>query len=309
MSAASTPATTGATGTTAATRVPGQAGAPPRAPARRRRVTPARVVLYVFLTATALLWLFPVAWAFYNSFRDYEYTTVNGYLSFGGFTLDNYADAWSRGDFTQYFWNSVVITVPSVLVTLALSSMAAFVLARFSWALNIPMLIFFTAANLLPQQGLLIPLFRWYNWVGLYDTYWAVILTHIAFQMGFCTFVLSNYMKTLPKELTEAAFVDGAGVWRQYWQIVLPLCRPPLAALATLQVTWVYNDFFWAVAFMSTGDKRPVTSALQNLQGEFFIDYNLLSAGSAIVAVPTIVVFLALQRHFVSGLTLGANKG
>ncbi|MGJ7440203.1 carbohydrate ABC transporter permease [Aquipuribacter sp. MA13-6] len=292
--------TTGAGGT-------GHGAGPGQRP--RRKVTPARVVLYVALVVVSLVWLFPVAWAVMTSFRSYEYTAVNGYVSFGGYTLDNYLDAWSQGNFAQYFVNTLIITVPSVLVTLALASMAAFVLARFSWKLNIAMLVFFTAANLLPQQSLLVPLYRFYLYVGLYDTYWAVIITHIAFQMGFCTFVLSNYMKTLPKELGEAAFVDGAGVWRQYWQIVLPLCRPPLAALATLQVTWVYNDFFWAVAFLSTGDKFPVTSALQNLQGQFFVDYNLVSAGSVMVAIPTLVVFFALQRHFVSGLTLGANKG
>ncbi|HEX3004655.1 MAG TPA: carbohydrate ABC transporter permease, partial [Angustibacter sp.] len=143
----------------------------------------------------------------------------------------------------------------------------------------------------------------------LYNSYYAVIITHIAFQTGFCTFVLSNYMKTLPGELTEAALVDGAGVLRQYWQIVLPLCRPPLAALATLEVTWVYNDFFWAVAFMSQGDKYPITSSLQNLRGQFFTDYNLLSAGSVLAAIPTIIIFVLLQKQFVSGLTLGANKG
>jgi multiple sugar transport system permease protein len=276
---------------------------------RGRRVTPGRVFLYVALVIVAVVWLFPVAWAVMTSFRSYEFTAVNGYVSLGGYTLDNYIDAWSQGNFAQHFVNSLIITVPSVLVTLLLASMAAFVLARYSWKLNLAMLVFFTAANLLPQQSLLVPLYRFYLYVDLYDTYWAVIITHIAFQMGFCTFVLSNYMKTLPKELTEAAFVDGAGVWRQYWQIILPLCRPPIAALATLQVTWVYNDFFWAVAFMSSGDKFPVTSALQNLQGQFFIDYNLVSAGSVIVAIPTLVVFFALQRHFVSGLTLGANKG
>ncbi len=276
---------------------------------RRKPVTVRRVLLYTVLVLVALAWLFPVLWAVYNSFRDYAYTALNGYVSFGGFTLQNYSDAWSQGDFTTFFINTVIIVVPSVLVTLFLASMVAFVLARFSWKLNIAMLVFFTAANLLPQQSLLIPLFRFFLRVGLYDTYWAVIIVHIAFQMGFCTFVLSNYMKTLPKELTEAAFVDGAGVLRQYWQIILPLCRPPLAALGTLQVTWVYNDFFWAVAFLSSGDKFPITSALQNLQGQFFIDYNLLSAGSVIVAIPTLVVFFALQKHFVSGLTLGANKG
>ncbi len=285
----------------------------PPLPRRRRRrrkpITAWRIGLYVFVTVMALGWLFPVAWAVYNSFRDYAFTAANGYVSFGGFTLQNYADAWEQGSFARSFLNSVIITVPSVILVLFLSSMAAFVLARFSFKFNLAMLIFFTAANLLPQQALLIPLFRAYVRLDLYNTYYAVILTHVAFQIGFCTFVLSNYMKALPTELTEAAFVDGAGVWRQYWQVILPLCRPPLAALATLEVTFIYNDFFWAVAFGSRGDNFPVTSALSKLQGQFFTDYNLLSAGSVIVAIPTLVIFFALQRQFVAGLTLGANKG
>jgi multiple sugar transport system permease protein len=116
-------------------------------------------------------------------------------------------------------------------------------------------------------------------------------------------------MRTLPIELTEAAFVDGASVWTQYRRIIMPLCRPPLAALATLLFTWIYNDFFWAVALIQTGDKRPITSALANLAGVFFTDYNLIAAGSLLAALPTLIVFFALQRQFVSGLTLGATKG
>ncbi|MGB3444817.1 MAG: carbohydrate ABC transporter permease [Actinophytocola sp.] len=283
------------------------------------RRSPARIVLRVFLAVMAVGWLFPIAWAVYNSFRDYDFTSENRYFSFGGFTLDNYVNAWSRGNFGQTFYNSVVITVPSVVITLLLASSAAFVLARYTFKFNLAMLALFTAANLLPQQALLVPLFRlflnievpfWFSDSGsLYDTYYAVIAVNIAFQTGFCTFVLSNYMKTIPKELTEAALVDGAGVFRQFWQVVLPLCRPALAALATLQITWVYNDFFWAVAFMRTGDKFPVTSSLQNLRGQFFTDYNLLSAGSVIVAIPTLVIFFLLQRHLRAGLTLGATKG
>src|SRR6201999_4224443 len=134
------------------------------------------------------------------------------------------------------------------------------------------------------------------------------ILINVSFQLGFCVFVLSNYMKTIPVELTEAAMVDGASVWRQYWQIILPLCRPPIAALATLEFTWIYNDFFWATVLMQTGDKRPITAALNNMTGQFFTDNNLISASSMIVAIPTLIVFFALQRQFVSGLTLGANK-
>ncbi len=285
------------------------------APSRRGR----RGLLYLFLVVMSLTWVFPVAWALINSFRDYAYTSVHGYVSLGGYTLDNYAKAWREGDFARHFWNSVIITVPSVIVILFLASMVAFVVSRFSFKFNIPLLIMFTAANLLPQQAMLVPLYKLYNYVQvpfwfsdsgtLYDSYWAVIITHIAFQTGFCTFVLSNYMKTLPIELTEAALVDGAGVLRQYFQIILPLCRPALAALATLEVTWIYNDFFWAVAFMSRGDRYPVTSSLQNLRGQFFTDYNLLSAGSVMAALPTLIVFFLLQRQFVSGLTLGATKG
>jgi multiple sugar transport system permease protein len=127
--------------------------------------------------------------------------------------------------------------------------------------------------------------------------------------MGFCIFVLSNYMKTLSKELTEAALVDGASVWRIYWNVTLPLTRPALAALATLEFTFIYNDFFWALLLMKTGDRRPITSALNNLQGQFFTDTNLLAAGALLAAIPTILVYMALQRHFISGLTLGSTKG
>ena len=155
-----------------------------------------------------------------------------------------------------------------------------------------------------------IPLPDWLSDSGtLLNSYLGLILINTAFQIGFCTFVLSNYMKALPQELYESAEVDGASMWRQYWQITMPLCRPALAALATLQVTWIYNEFFWATVLLQSGDKFPVTSSLNNLKGQFFVDYNLLSAGSVLVALPPIIVFFVLQKQFVSGLTLGATKG
>lgn len=288
-------------------------------PIRRRRLTPLRMLLHGFLIAVALIWLFPIAWAVLTSFRSYQYTAANGYVSFGGWTIDNYVTAWDQAEFGKHFLNSVYITVPAVLLTLFLASCVAFVIARFSWKINLILLGVFTAANLLPQQALLIPLFRLFTEVPLpefmsdsellYDSYWGLILINVAFQCGFCVFVLSNYMKALPHDLYEAAMVDGASVWRQYWQITMPLCRPALAALATLEVTWIYNEFFWATVLMRTGDKFPVTSSLNNLRGQFFTDNNLVSAGSVLVAIPTLVIFFLLQRHFVRGLTLGASKG
>ncbi len=282
---------------------------------RRRK----RIVLQVFLIIVAVGWLFPILWAIFASFRDYAYTQAHGYASLGGFTLHNYVNAWRRGEMAKHFINSLIITVPTVVFTLALASGVAFVVSRFSFRFNLLMLGFFTAANLLPPQSLVIPLYRMFRQISvpsfisdsgtLLDSFPGLILANMAFQIGFCAFVLSNYMKTLPRELYEAAQVDGASVFRQFWSVTLPLCRPALGALAALEVVFIYNEFLLATALLQTGDKFPITSALNNLRGEFFTDYNLLSAGSVIIAIPTIVVFLVLQRQFVRGLTLGATKG
>ena len=287
--------------------------------ARPTRRPVKRIVLHVFLCIVALSWLFPLGWAVLNSFRDYAYTAIHGYVSFGGFTLQNYVNAWTQRDFGLHFWNSAVITVPAVALTLLLASSMAFVLARFSFRFNLTLLAVFLAANLLPQQALLVPVYRMFRaiqlpaWLSssgtLLNNQLGVILINVAFQLGFCTFVLSNYMKTIPAEIYESARVDGASVTRQFFQLTLPLCRPLLAALATLQVTWIYNEFFWATVLLQSGDKFPITSSLNSLQGQFFTDYNLLSAGSVLAMLPVLIIFFALQRQFVSGLTLGSTKG
>lgn len=277
-------------------------------------------VATIAMAVLALAWMFPLFWAVLNSFRNYAYTQTNGYLSFGGWTFDNYSNVWENANLGKYFINSVIITVPAVFLTLFLASLAAFVLARFSYRFNLTLLAVFLAANLLPPQALLVPIFRIYRQIPLprfmsdsgqlLGSYWGLIAINVAFQLGFCTFVLSNYMKTLPHEIYESAEVDGANVWRQYWQLTMPLVRPALAALATLQVTWIYNEFFWATVLLGgQGDKFPITSALNNLKGQFFTDYNLLSAGSVLVALPVLIVFFVLQKQFVAGLTLGSTKG
>jgi len=276
-------------------------------------------VVTVIVALLALAWVFPLFWAVLNSFRDYAYTSENGYVSLGGWTLANYQNAWERGNLGVHFWNSVLITLPAVALTLFLASMVAFVLARFSYRFNLALLGVFLAANLLPPQALLVPVFRIYRMIPLPEfmsdsgqvlgSFWGLIAINVAFQLGFCTFVLSNYMKTLPHELYESAMLDGASVWRQYWQLTMPLVRPALAALATLQTTWIYNEFFWATVLLQDGDKFPITSALNRLRGQFFVDYNLLAAGSVLVALPVLIVFFVLQKQFVSGLTLGSTKG
>lgn len=287
---------------------------------RSRQAKVRRGVLHAFLIVMAIGWLIPIGGALYASLRPYAETSGKGFLSWPDtFTLQNYRDAWNQGDMTHHYWVTALIVIPAVLLTLALASFVAFGVSRFSWKFNIPLLLLFTAGNLLPPQVLAQPLFQMYKRIALpgfltdtgvmLGSTVGIITIHVAFQTGFCTFVLSNYMKTLPVEIGEAAKIDGASVLRQYFQIILPLCRPALAALGTLEFAWIYNDFFWAVVLMLDGDKRPITTALQNLEGVFFTNNNLIAAGSLLAAIPTLVVFVALQKQFVRGLTLGSTKG
>ncbi|MGA5200370.1 carbohydrate ABC transporter permease [Streptomyces variegatus] len=275
---------------------------------------------HLMLSGIALLWLVPLLWAVYTSLRPYSDTAKNGYLSWPhSLSFGNFTDAWEQSGMPHFFWNSVLITVPAVLGTLLFAAAVAFFVARFDFRWNIVLLMLFTAGNLMPAQVLITPLFKLYLLIPLpywmtdsllmYNSLWGIIFIHIAYQCGFCTFVLSNYMKTIPKEISEAALVDGAPVWRQFFQIILPLCRPAFAALATLESIWIYNDFFWPLALIETGDKRPITSALANLQGAYFTNPNLIAAGALMTAIPTLLVYFALQRQFISGLTIGSGKG
>lgn len=284
---------------------------------QRRR---ARWSVQLFLAAMAFLWLVPLLWAFWMALRPYGETILNGYISWPStLNLANFVTFWNEAEVPQFYFNTLIVTIPAVILTLWVASMLAFAVTRFSWRFNLLVLMLFTAGNLLPPQVIIVPLFRIYLAIHipwplsdnglLFDQFVGLILIHVVFQTGFATFVLSNYMKTLSKELTEAALVDGAGVWTMYSRVILPLCRPALGAMATLLFTFIYNDFFWAVMLLQNGNKRPITAAINNWQGSFFSDPNALVAGGLLAAIPTVLVFIALQNQFKSGLTLGSTKG
>jgi multiple sugar transport system permease protein len=286
---------------------------------RRQRSGVGRIAAQTFMILATLAWITPILFALYVALRPIEETNRDGYVSLADrLTLENFGNAWQQSQMWTFFLNSVYITVPAVILTLLLASSVAFVVSRLNFRFNIAMLILFTAGNLLPQQVIITPLYRMYLAVPLpqfisesgllYNSYFGLIVINVSFQLGFCVFVLSNYMKTIPHEIDEAAVVDGAPLWTRYWRLTLPLCRPALAALATLLTTWIYNDFFWAITLISTGNRRPITSALNNLQGQFVSNQNMIAAAALIAAIPTLVVYLVLQKQFIRGLALGATK-
>ena len=290
-------------------------------PKNDTRVKPARVLLHVFLVGMAFVWMIPILGATYASFRPYDETSKRGIFTLPKkLMFTNWSDAFTQGQMGRHFWVTMMIVVPALFFTLLLASFVAFAVSRYSFRFNLTLLVLFTAGNLMPQQVIIQPLFQMYRRIPLPDflspnsghlnnSIFGVILIHVAFQVGFCTFVLSNYMKTIPKELGEAASVDGASVLTQFFRVILPICKPALAALGTLEFTWIYNDFFWAVVLVSRGNDRPITSSIKNLSGQFLTNDNLISAGSLLIALPTLIVYLILQKQFISGLTLGASKG
>jgi multiple sugar transport system permease protein len=292
----------------------------PSAPTRRRALTPGSVAAQVFMIVAVVLWIAPVAFALYVSLRPIKETDRLGYVSLPhSLTFKNFTNAWTQSDMGRFFLNSLWITLPAVVITLVMASAVAFVVSRLNFKFNIALLIMFTAGNLLPQQVIITPLYRLYLYIHLphfisssgllYDSRAGLIVINVSFQLGFCVFVLSNYMKTIPVDIDEAAIVDGATLWMRYWRITLPMCRPAMAALATLLTTWIYNDFFWAITLISTGNRRPITSALANLQGQFVTNQNMIAAAALMAAIPTLVVYVLLQKQFIAGLALGSSKG
>jgi multiple sugar transport system permease protein len=262
-------------------------------------------VFHAVMAPVTLLWVLPLAFVIMVAVRSFDDIASNGLGTWpASFTLEAFRTAWVDGHLGGALRNSVIVTVCTVIAVLFLASLAAFALSRYHVPAGRAVLLLMLAGNLLPPQILLIPVSKICEMIGIYDTLLALVVVQVGFGMGFFTFVLYGFMRSL----FEAARIDGAGDLRIYATIVLPLCRPAMAALAALESTWVFNDLLWALTVLRTDTKFPITAALLNLQGGYTTSWNVVAAGALIAAVPTTIVFFAFQRHFVSGLLVGANK-
>ena len=280
-----------------------------RSKIHRRRLRFGRTLLYIFLISFTLIYMMPFFSALVTSVRTQDDISLNGFWSIPEeITFQNFSDAWTGGRVNRYLLNSFIITIPALTATIFLSSLSAFALARYKFTGNRLIYFMYVAGTMLPFQILLLPVFMLTNKFGLYNTYWSVILIHTAFQLGFCTFVLRNFMRTLPGEIMDAARIDGASEFGIYWRIVMPLTVPAIAAVAVLEFTWIFNDYIWALILIQDDALKPVTAGLAGLQGQFSTNWPLIVAAALMAAVPTLIIFFALQRYFIGGLTLGSGK-
>jgi len=222
--------------------------------------------------------------------------------------LNNYYKVFFESDMPKYMWNSIRITIPTVIGCMILSSMTGFALGVYKFKANLWIFFMFVAGNFVPFQILMIPVRDLTLDIGLYNKVQGLILFHVAFQTGFCTLFMRNFIRALPFELIEAARVEGIAEWRIFWYVVLPLMKPALAAMAVLIFTFIWNDYFWAVVLTQGSEAQPVTAGITSFNAQFRAAYHLMSAGSIVAALPPVDMFFLMQKHFIAGLTLGAVK-
>jgi len=266
-----------------------------------------RVAVWIAL----LLWLLPMAAVLLTSARSVADINAGNYWGIPSewMIIENYVQVFEATPMAKYLMNSILITIPAVAGAVALSTLAGYSLAKFKFKGSIALFATFIAGNFVPFQILMIPVRDLTIDMGLYDSATGLILFHIAFQTGFCTLFMRNFIVALPDELIEAARVEGVSEWKIFWYVVLPLVRPALAALSVLIFTFIWNDYFWALVLVQSDEVRPITAGISALKGQWLASWQLISAGSIIAALPPVVLFFAMQKHFIAGLTLGATKG
>jgi multiple sugar transport system permease protein len=268
-------------------------------------------ISYQALIPVALLfWLLPLlAVALFSIKPEGDFVSGNYWgvpSSFSGFA--NYGRVFLESEMPRYMLNSILITVPTAAGAVALSCMAGFALGIYKFKMNLFIFFLFVAGNFVPFQILMVPVRDLTLDMGLYNTKTGLVLFHIAFQTGFCTLFMRNFIKALPFALIEAARVEGIAEWKIFWYVVLPLMKPAIAALSVLIFTFIWNDFFWAVVLTQGAESQPVTAGITSFNSQFRAAYHLMSAGSIVAALPPVAMFFLMQKHFIAGLTLGAVK-
>ena len=273
--------------------------------------TLSRMTYRIALPVSLVIWLIPLIGVMLTALRGAGDITMGNlwglpseWLFFGNLTA-----VFTNTPMALFLLNSLKITVPTMLGAVALSCMTGFALAAYKFKGNLLLFFLFVAGNFVPFQILMIPVRDLTFQLGLYDTVTGLVMFHVAFQTGFCTLFMRNFIKALPHELLEAARIDGASEFKIFWKIVMPLTRPAIAALCVLIFTFIWNDYFWATVLIQGNHAMPVTAGLKSLNGQWISAYHLIATGSLVAALPPVLIFFAMQKHFIAGLTLGASKG
>lgn len=273
-------------------------------------IYPWPVVIFIILSILSILFLAPTVGILLSSIKTTkdialgELWTIPSDLYFG-----NYVEVLDNPAVGQYFINTLLVTVPATFASIVLGSLAGYVFAKLPFRGSEILFLILVSGMFFPPQVILIPLFQLFNSIGLIDTLWPIFLVHTALGIPICSLLMRNFFSTIPAEVREAAILDGANEWQILTRIALPLSLSALAVLATLQFTWIWNDFLWPLIFTQSDEKRTIMIGIVNLRGQYTVAWGVQGALSLVASLPTIIIFLFFQRYFIKGMTMGAVKG
>jgi len=268
------------------------------------------ILLYVIITVIAFLYILPGLGVILTSFKLNSEIAREGLWTLPKLLhLDNYKEIWTVANVQTYMKNSLIVTVPATIISIALGVLMGYVFSKLPFKGSETLFIFVLAGMFFPPQIVLIPLFKFYNGVKLYDTLWPMIITHAAFGLPICTLILRNFFSSIPMAIREAAIIDGADELNVLVRIMLPVSLPALAVLTTLQFTWIWNDFLFPIIFTQSDNMRTVMVGLISMKGQYSIAYGAQGAMAVVASIPTLIIFVFFQRYFIKGMTMGAVKG
>ena len=271
---------------------------------------PWQLAVFFCLSILALLFLAPTFGVLLSSVKTRRDIALGQLWTLpDGLYLGNFQQIFENPAIYTYFANTLLVTAPATVASITLGVLAGYVFAKMPFRGSHALFMVVVAGMFFPPQIVLIPLFRLYNAMGLLDTLWPMIITHTAMGLPICTLIMRNFFATVPTSMLEAAIIDGASQWQILWKIVLPVCLPALAVLATLQFTWIWNDFLWPLIFTQSDDKRTIMLGIISLRGQYSVAWGVQGALSILASLPTLLVFLFFQRWFIKGMTMGAVKG
>ena len=278
--------------------------------ASRKPFNPWPVAIFVCLVCLAILFLAPTIGVLLSSVKTTraiafgELWSIPSELYWG-----NYARILTNPAVHQYLINTLLVTIPATVASITLGLLGGYVFSKLPFKGGNLLFLILVSGMFFPPQVILIPLYRLFNGIGLLDTLWPIIFIHTALGIPICTLLMRNFFATVPNALREAAILEGANEWQVLTRVALPISLPAIAVLATLQFTWIWNDFLWPLIFTQSDEKRTIMLGLVNLKGQYSVAWGVQGALSLIASLPTLIVFLFFQRYFIKGMTMGAVKG
>ncbi|ULT56896.1 carbohydrate ABC transporter permease [Neobacillus drentensis] len=265
-------------------------------------------LIFLFLLLYFAAIAYPLFWMIINSFKTTAAIFNDSWGLPKEWLFSNYTTAWEQG-VSSYFMNSLIITGGTCLLTVLISALCAYGLTRFQIKGGKFLLLFVSAGLMFSPQSSLIPLYELVQKLGLFDTYWALILTFTAYRIPLTVLLIRSFFLSIPKELEESAYLDGANSFKVFTKIFLPMSRPILFTGVILTAYYAWNEFLFSILFIQTEDVKPITSGLLVFKGALSTNWGVLMAGLVISAIPLIVIFLMMQKYFVRGLAEGSVKG